>query len=173
MGSGDPLPMAAPRAAKRLRRSSSPCDIPANRSTSSLPYIELGPVSVPVAHSTSAPAAPLPVLSDDDAGSDSGRDTVPGEASGTPADASGTPDPSASVSTSTPTPTPTLGHGIRGWAPVDDNEVIFYKKDTKSRHSWKVIGSKLHRDPGSCRARWYWLKSSRPELSTPGGDTED
>ena len=68
---------------------------------------------------------------------------------------------------------PRMGHAIRGWAEVDDNELIAYKKDTKSRHSWKVIGSKLHRDPYSCKARWFWLKSSRPDLPTPGADTED
>ena len=68
---------------------------------------------------------------------------------------------------------PRIGHAIRGWAEVDDNELIAYKKDTKSRLSWKVIGSKLHRDPDSCKARWLWLKSSRADLATPRADTED
>ena len=45
--------------------------------------------------------------------------------------------------------------------------------DARARHSWKAIGQRLHRDPDSCKARWYWLKSSRPELTAPAAETED
>ena len=50
-------------------------------------------------------------------------------------------------STSATTPGPIIGHGIRGWAAIGDQELISYKKDTKSRHSWKTIGQNLHCDP--------------------------
>eukprot|EP00435_Cladocopium_sp_Y103_P023200 s2236_g5.t1 len=33
---------------------------------------------------------------------------------------------------------------FRNWAPVDDHELISYKKDTKARPSWKTIGQRLH-----------------------------
>eukprot|EP00435_Cladocopium_sp_Y103_P042159 s181_g11.t1 len=39
------------------------------------------------------------------------------------------------------------------------------KQDAKARPSWKSIGQRLHRDPGSCQARWQYLKSTREELS--------
>ena len=163
-----PVAMAAPRPAKRLRRGPEP-----------LPDIDPPPRTVPdnasVSRATSSiPTLPIPinepqpVPSDDDAGSDSGADPAGPEAT--------------EATSSNPTPTraaprndfiPRIGHAIRGWATVDDNELIAYKKDIKSRHSWKVIGSKLHRDPDSCKARWLWLKSSRPDLATPGADTED
>eukprot|EP00435_Cladocopium_sp_Y103_P063771 s334_g25.t1 len=48
----------------------------------------------------------------------------------------------------------------RNWAPVDDHELITYKKDTKARPSWKTIGQRLHRSAESCRARWLWLQST-------------
>ena len=70
-------------------------------------------------------------------------------------------------------PPPRIGHTIRGWAPVDDTDLINLKQDAKGRHSWKAIGLRLHRDPDSCKARWYWLKSSRPELSAPAAEAED
>ena len=72
-----------------------------------------------------------------------------------------------------PPPPPRIGHTIRGWAPVDDTELISLKQDARSRHSWKAIGQRLHRDPDSCKARWYWLKSSRPELTAPAAEAED
>eukprot|EP00435_Cladocopium_sp_Y103_P072491 s935_g40.t1 len=49
---------------------------------------------------------------------------------------------------------------FRNWAPVDDHELISYKKDTKARPSWKTIGQRLHRSAESCRARWLWLQST-------------
>eukprot|EP00435_Cladocopium_sp_Y103_P057392 s43_g19.t1 len=42
---------------------------------------------------------------------------------------------------------------FRNWAPVDDHELISYKKDTKARPSWKTIGQRLHRSAESCRAQ--------------------
>ena len=72
-----------------------------------------------------------------------------------------------------PPPAPRLGHTIRGWAQIDDTELISLKQDARARHSWKAIGQRLHRDPDSCKARWYWLKSSRPELTAPAAETED
>eukprot|EP00435_Cladocopium_sp_Y103_P040725 s1344_g11.t1 len=49
---------------------------------------------------------------------------------------------------------------FRNWAPVDDQELISYKRDTKARPSWKTIGQRLHRSAESCRARWLWLQAS-------------
>eukprot|EP00435_Cladocopium_sp_Y103_P048543 s1205_g14.t1 len=49
---------------------------------------------------------------------------------------------------------------LRNWAPVDDQELISYKRDAKARPSWKTIGQRLHRTPESCRARWLWLQAS-------------
>eukprot|EP00435_Cladocopium_sp_Y103_P052671 s1366_g16.t1 len=49
---------------------------------------------------------------------------------------------------------------FRTWAPVDDQELISYKRDTKARPSWKTIGQRLHRSAESCRARWLWLQST-------------
>ena len=72
-----------------------------------------------------------------------------------------------------PPPAPRLGHTIRGWAQIDDTELISLKQDARARHSWKAIGQRLHREPDSCKARWYWLKSSRPELTAPAAETED
>eukprot|EP00435_Cladocopium_sp_Y103_P076111 s26_g77.t1 len=57
-------------------------------------------------------------------------------------------------------PSPPISDLFRNWAPVDDNELITYKKDTKARPSWKTIGQRLHRSAESCRARWLWLKST-------------
>eukprot|EP00435_Cladocopium_sp_Y103_P013447 s5173_g3.t1 len=42
---------------------------------------------------------------------------------------------------------------LRNWAPVDDQELISYKRDAKARPSWKTIGQRLHRTAESCRAR--------------------
>eukprot|EP00435_Cladocopium_sp_Y103_P058418 s1376_g20.t1 len=57
-------------------------------------------------------------------------------------------------------PRPPISDLFRNWAPVDDNELITYKKDTRARPSWKTIGQRLHRSAESCRARWLWLKST-------------
>eukprot|EP00435_Cladocopium_sp_Y103_P037704 s3879_g10.t1 len=42
-------------------------------------------------------------------------------------------------------PSPPISDLFRNWAPVDDNELITYKKDTKARPSWKTIGQRLHK----------------------------
>ena len=105
--------------------------------------------------------------SDDDAASDSGAEHSNPHMD----DNTGTVPPTAPPTSGTDH-IPSMGHGIRGWAPVDENELIAYKKDTRSRHSWKVIESKLYRDPESCRARLYWLKSSCPELATTADNAD-
>eukprot|EP00435_Cladocopium_sp_Y103_P068934 s521_g32.t1 len=64
----------------------------------------------------------------------------------------------------------------RNWAPVDDNELITYKKDTKARPSWKTIGQRLHRSAESCRARWLWLQSTgrvHTNVLVPPRNTEE
>ena len=38
-------------------------------------------------------------------------------------------------------PPPRIGHTIRGWAPVDDTDLINLKKDARARHSWKAIAN--------------------------------
>ena len=161
-GSGDPIPIAAARPAKRPRRAPSPPEV-SNPSAPALPDINPLPeeeVCVP-----SDRPVTLPVRSDD-----SGSEAAPAH----PAPADRALDESPTLPAATPpTPPPRIGHTIRGWAPVDDTDLINLKKDARARHSWKAIGQRLHRDPDSCRARWYWLKSSRPELSTPAVDTED
>ena len=118
-GSGDPLPMAAPRAAKRRRRAASPPEDNPDRSPSALPDIDPAPTTV-----TRTVSNPPPVPADDeeDAASDSGVEHAPHN----PGDTSSVTTPTA------PTPTPGLiprmGHGIRGWAAVDGNELIGYKR---------------------------------------------
>ena len=56
---------------------------------------------------------------------------------------------------------------FRSWTDAEDQELISYKNDTKSRPSWKTIGSRLNRDPEVCCLRWAALKPktipSRPE----------
>eukprot|EP00435_Cladocopium_sp_Y103_P012704 s3088_g3.t1 len=52
--------------------------------------------------------------------------------------------------TSTTTGVRPLAELCRNWAPVDDHELITYKKDTKARPSWKTIGQRLHRSAESC-----------------------
>ena len=49
---------------------------------------------------------------------------------------------------------------------IDDNEFIGHKLDTRSRPSWKTIGQRMRRTAGSCKARWQWLKNTRPDLLT-------
>ena len=163
--SGDAIPIAAPRAPKRCRTDPSPPAAP-ERPPSGVPDID--PSSTSASHHPVTPRAPLPIPSDDEGVSDSAGEHSPPASGENPA-----PTPTPTPPTHPSGHIPRLGHGIRGWALVDDNELIAYKKDTKSRHSWKVIGSKLHRDPESCRARWLWLKSSRADLSTPGVDNEE
>ena len=161
-GSGDPLPIAAARPAKRPRRAPSPPEV-SNPSGPALPGINSIPeeeVRVP-----SARTVALPVRSDD-----SGSEAEPAH----PAPVDRVIDePPAPPAATPPNPPPRIGHTIRGWAPVDDTDLITLKKDARARQSWKAIGQRLHRDPDSCKARWYWLKSSRPELSAPAAEADD
>lgn len=53
----------------------------------------------------------------------------------------------------------TPGH-LRPWNTADDQELTAMKHDTRSRPSWKTIGSRLHRDPQACKMRWAILKQS-------------
>lgn len=158
-GSGDPIPMAAARPAKRPRCGRSPPPLPAS-TPAALPDID----PLPAGEARDLPVA-LPVASEDSA---SEAEPAPPEFPDRPAE-----EPPAPRAPTPSNPPPRIGHTSRGWAPVDDNDLVALKKDTRARHSWKAIGHRLHRDPDSCRARWYWLKSSRPELSTPAVETED
>ena len=118
---------------------------------------------------TSANPTALPVRSED---SGSEADTAPPAPSEHPQEDHTAPAPTAPED-DPPPPLPRIGHTIRGWAKIDDTELISLKQDGRARHSWKAIGQRLHRDPDSCKARWYWLKSSRPELTAPTAEGED
>ena len=159
-GSGDPLPIAA----KRPRTAPSPPEV-SNPSGPALPEINALPEEEEEVCVSSTHTVALPVRSDD-----SGSEADP--APPAPADRV-IEEPPAPPAATPSDPPPRIGHTIRGWAPVDDTDLINLKKDARARHSWKAIGQRLHRDPDSCRARWYWLKSSRPELSAPTADAED
>ena len=163
-GSGDPLPIAAPRPAKRPRTTPSPPELSTPRD-SAIPDLNVIPEAEAIRVVLSDPV-PLPVRSDDSATDD---DPAP------PAPPSRNTEEHHAPPTAAPAdPPPRVGHTIRGWAPVDDTELIItMKQDTRSRYSWKAIGQRLHRDPDSCKARWYWLKSSRPELSAPAAEADD
>ena len=155
-GSGDPLPMAAPRPAKRPRTTPSTPAVPTPGDSSPLASPAV-PDAASMREVLSDPI-PLPVCSDDSA---TDEDPAPPAHPGLSAEEEHHTPP-----TTAPTdPPPRMGHTIRGWAPIDDTELTRMKQDTKGRYSWKAIGQRLHRDPDSCKARWYWLKSSRPELS--------
>ena len=52
----------------------------------------------------------------------------------------------------THTAAPAVNTGLRPWPEADDNELIGYKLDTRSADS--------------CKARWQWLKNTRPDLVT-------
>ena len=162
-GSGDPIPIAAPRPAKRPRTTPSPPEV-SNPRDSALPEINAIPEDDDVRVSSINPVA-LPVRSDESGSDDDPAPLVPFDRT--------LDEPPAPPAATPADPPPRIGHTIRGWAPVDDTDLINLKKDAKSRHSWKAIGQRLHRDPDSCRARWYWLKSSRPELSAPAAEAED
>ena len=110
-------------------------------------------------HVTPTNPATLPVRSEDSGSDDDHAASVPADR---PHD-NPPPPPPAPAAPDAPPPAPRLGHTIRGWAQIDDTELISLKQDARARHSWKAIGQRLHRDPDSCKARWYWLKSSRPE----------
>ena len=155
-GSGDPIPMAAPRPAKRPRTTPPPPAVPTPRDSSMLDSTTV-PEAEAIRVVLSDPV-PLPVRSDDSATDD---DPAPPAPLGLNTEEEHHAPPTAAPAD----PPPRMGHTIRGWAPIDDTELTNMKQDTKGRYSWKAIGQRLHRDPDSCKARWYWLKSSRPELS--------
>ena len=161
-GCEDPLPVAAARPAKRPRRVPSPPEASPPRGPT-LP--DINPLPEDEVRVPSTRTVALPVCSDD-----SGSDAEP--APPAPVDRV-IEEPPAPPPVTPSDPPPRIGHTIRGWAPVDDTDLITLKKDARARHSWKAIGQRLHRDPDSCRARWYWLKSSRPELSAPAVEADD
>ena len=165
-GSGDPIPIAAPRPAKRPRTTPSPPE-GSNPRDPVLPELHAIPEDDDVRVTSTNPVA-LPVRSEESGSDDDPAPPVPFDRTYEEPPAPPTAPPAAP-----PPPPPRLGHTIRGWAPVDDTELISLKQDAKSRHSWKAIGQRLHRDPDSCKARWYWLKSSRPELTAPAAEAED
>ena len=166
-GSEEPIPMAAPRPAKRPRTTPMPPAMPISRDP-----VRPEPHPVPDdddVRATSANPTALPVRSED-SGSDA--DTAPPAPSERPHEEHPAPAPTAPED-DPPPPHPRIGHTIRGWAKIDDTELISLKQDGRARHSWKAIGQRLHRDPDSCKTRWYWLKSSRPELTAPAAEGED
>ena len=120
-------------------------------------------------HVTPTNPATLPVRSEDSGSDDDHAASVPADR----LHDNPPPPPPAPAAPDAPPPAPRLGHTIRGWAQIDDTELISLKQDARARHSWKAIGQRLHREPDSCKARWYWLKSSRPELTAPAAETED
>lgn len=60
----------------------------------------------------------------------------------------------------------TINHGLRPWTGSENHELISQKSDARARPAWETIGQRLKRTPGSCRARWLWLKQTMPELSS-------
>ena len=66
------------------------------------------------------------------------------------------PVPSLSLRTTTDS---APGH-LRPWSNADDQELTNMKHDSRSRPSWKTIGSRLQRDPQACKMRWAILKQS-------------
>ena len=167
-GSEDPLPMAAPRPAKRSRTTPTFGPAPAGDHPRHSARSEALPIPDDEdVHVTPTNPAPLPVRTEDSGSDDDHAASVPPDRSH---DDPPAPAPDASEA---PPPVPRIGHTIRGWAQIDDTELISLKQDARARHSWKAIGQRLHREPDSCKARWYWLKSSRPELTAPAAETED
>lgn len=63
-------------------------------------------------------------------------------------------------------PNPVINMGNRPWPEADDNELIGYKLDARSRPSWKTIGQRMRSSADSRKARWQWLKNTRPDLLT-------
>ena len=65
-------------------------------------------------------------------------------------------------------PNPVINMGNRPWPEADDNELIGCKLDARSRPSWETIGQsqRMRRSADSCKARWQWLKNTRPDLLT-------
>ena len=166
--SEEPIPMAAPRPAKRPRNTStsrpSPPERPIHHSVRPEPLPIPDDDDVHITHTT---PTHLPLRTEETASDEDRATSAP---AALPPDISTDPVPDASEAFP---PTPRIGHTIRGWAKIDDDELISLKQDARARHSWKAIGQRLHRDPDSCKARWYWLKSSRPDISAPTAETED
>ena len=167
-GSEDPIPMAAPRPAKRPRNTST--SVPAPLEAALRHSLRPEPLPVPddddvrITHTN---PTTLPIRTEDTGSDDDHATSIPTDL---PPEVPAAPAPDASEAFP---PTPRIGPTSRGWAKIDDDELISLKQDARARHSWKAIGQRLHRDPDSCKARWYWLKSSRPELSAPTAETED
>ena len=167
-GSGDPIPMAAPRPAKRPRTT---VPTPIEEHTSHPVRSEPHPIpDDDDVHVTPTNPATLPIRSEDSGSDDDHAASVPADR---PHDAPPPPPLPTPAAPDAPPPAPRIGHSIRGWAKIDDTELISLKQDARARHSWKAIGQRLHRDPDSCKARWYWLKSSRPELTASAAEAED
>ena len=63
---------------------------------------------------------------------------------------------------------------IRPWTDYEDQELINFKNDSKSRPSWKSIGARLRRDPQVCKLRWNLLKqlSDQNGTETPRNEPE-
>ena len=55
---------------------------------------------------------------------------------------------------------------IRPWTGTEDQELISFKNDSKSRTSWKSIGARLRRDPRICKIRWNLLKQMSDQHGT-------
>ena len=163
--SEDPIPMAAPRPAKRPR--TTPSAPTGDHPRHSVPSEALPIPDDDDVHVTPTNPTTLPVRSEDSGSEDAHAASMPHD------HPHEEPPASAPAAPEAPPPAPRIGHTIRGWAQIDDTELISLKQDARARHSWKAIGQRLHRDPDSCKARWYWLKSSRPELSAPAAETED
>ena len=58
-------------------------------------------------------------------------------------------------------PPVSIPNGNRAWNDMDDQQLVEYKQDSRSRPSWKTIGQRLRRTPESCRARWMFLKNTQ------------
>lgn len=63
--------------------------------------------------------------------------------------------------------------GNRPWPDIDDNELIGYKLDTRSRPAWKTIGQRMRRTADSCKARWQFLQNTRRDLLTRADNVAD
>ena len=63
-------------------------------------------------------------------------------------------------------PPSTINHELRPWTGAEDHELISYKSDARAGPACKTIGQRLRRAPESCRARWIWLKQTRPDLNS-------
>lgn len=135
-----------------------PAPIPHHRSGSAPD----NPASLPVSTTDPVPSDPTvpdagPLISDSE-----DSDHLP------PGPPNPVPSPSVPAPPKASGPPPeVVDHRFRGWAPVDDNELVSYKTDQRARPSWKASGPRLHRDPDSCKARWKWLlnPTARPSQS--------